>query len=133
MLQHTFYLRVIRGPSTTPSGPGSGVAVKSLVINPEQTFLADEFYVWFVDPNPIRMMAAAVGMVVIVLAAVMFPLWPLKLRTGVWYLSMGVLGLLGLFFVIAIFRLFFWLVTIVVAKPGIWIFPELFADVGFVS
>lgn len=72
-------------------------------------------------------------MVAVMLAGVMFPLWPPTLRLGVWYLSIAVLGLIGLFFVIAILRLIFWLITIVVAKPGIWIFPNLFEDVGFVD
>lgn len=73
-----------------------------------------------------------VGLVAVMLAAVMFPLWPVTLRLGVYYLSMGMLGLIGLFFVIAIIRLIFYIITIIVASPGIWIFPKLFADVGFV-
>jgi translocation protein SEC62 len=42
------------------------------------------------------------------------------------------LGLIGLFFAVAIVRLIFYVITLVVASPGIWIFPQLFADVGFV-
>jgi len=72
-------------------------------------------------------------MVVVMLAGVMFPLWPPTMRLGVWYLSMGCLGLVGLFFVIAIVRLIFYIITVVAASPGIWIFPKLFADVGFVE
>lgn len=71
-------------------------------------------------------------MVAIMLAGVMFPLWPSIMRLGVWYLSIGMLGLIGLFFAIAIVRLIFYIVTVVAASPGIWIFPQLFADVGFV-
>lgn len=72
-------------------------------------------------------------MVAVMLAGVMFPLWPPIMRLGVWYLSIGVLGLIGLFFAIAIVRLIFYIITVIVASPGIWIFPKLFADVGFVS
>lgn len=95
--------------------------------------MADEYYAWFLDPNPIKGLLMAGAMVGVVLAGVMFPLWPLKMRIGVWYLSMGVLGLIGLFFATAVVRLIVWCVTVVVLKPGIWIFPNLFADVGFVS
>jgi translocation protein SEC62 len=49
----------------------------------------------------------------------------------VWYLSMGMLGLLGLFFAMAIFRLILFLVTMFVAAPGFWLYPNLFEDVGF--
>lgn len=66
------------------------------------------------------------------LAGVLYPLWPYTMRLGVWYLSIGVLILLGAFFGLAIFRLIFYVITLVVAKPGIWIFPRLFEDVSFV-
>jgi hypothetical protein len=72
-------------------------------------------------------------MVIIMLAGVMFPLWPVKLRIGVWYLSILALGLLGALIVLAIVRLIFWCITVVVCKKAIWMFPNLFEDVGFVS
>ena len=72
-------------------------------------------------------------MVAIMLAGVMFPLWPMTLRLGVWYLSILFLSLLGVFFGIAIVRLIFYIITVIATPPGIWIFPQLFADVGFVS
>lgn len=55
------------------------------------------------------------------------------MRLGVWYLSIGVLGLIGLFFAIAVVRLIFWCISLVALPPGVWIFPNLFEDVGFVS
>lgn len=127
MIPNTFYLRVERGHSV-----GGKDGPKLIQITQQQQFTPDDYYVWLLDANPIRQMLMAGGMVLVVLAAVMFPLWPASLRVGVWYLSIGVLGLIGLFFAIAIVRLIFWIITIVVAKPGIWIFPNLFADVGFV-
>ncbi|GAA5989440.1 hypothetical protein JCM10908_000475 [Rhodotorula pacifica] len=126
MIPHTFFLRIQRGP-TISSG------VKAVQIVPQQLFAPEEYYVWLVDPNPIRQLLLAIGMVVVVLAGVMFPLWPIKMRIGVWYLSVGVLGLVAAFFGLAIVRLIVWLITKVVARPGIWIFPNLFADVGFVD
>lgn len=61
----------------------------------------------------------------------MFPLWPMKMRLGVWYLSMGMLGLIGLFFVMAIFRLILFAITMFAVPPGLWLYPNLFEDVGF--
>ena len=128
VIPFAFFLRVDRGASVSGTG-GS----KLLQINPQQLFDPEQFYLFLLDANPIKQLLYAGGMVAVVLAAVMFPLWPVKLRIGVYYLSLAMLGLIGLFFAIAFFRVIFWLITIVVAKPGIWIFPELFADVGFVS
>lgn len=75
-------------------------------------------------------MLAAVGMVAVMLAGVMFPLWPPIMRQGVWYLSIGVLGLIGLFIVTAIVRLIFYIITLAFPRQ-IWLFPNLFADCGF--
>lgn len=72
-------------------------------------------------------------MVAVMLAGVMFPLWPAKLKVGVWYLSVAALGLVGAFIVLAIVRLIFWCFTKIFMAKAIWMFPNLFEDVGFVS
>ena len=72
-------------------------------------------------------------MVVVMLAGVMFPLWPVTLRIGVWYLSIAALALIGVFIVLAVIRLVLWGATVLAMKRAIWIFPNLFEDVGFVS
>lgn len=130
-----FFVRVARGHSISASGPQGvkGPSMKVLEIDQKQVFEPDQYYVWFLAPSQLKTMLGGVAMVAVILAGVMFPLWPTKLRIGVWYLSMAMLGVIGLFFALSIFRLIFYVITIVVAKPGIWIFPNLFADVGFVS
>lgn len=122
-----FYLRVERGQSTSASSP------RPLQINPQQMFQQSDYYAWFYEGSQWTTYIGGIAMVAIMLAGVMFPLWPPIMRLGVWYLSIGVLGLIGLFFAIAIVRLIFYIITVIVASPGIWIFPKLFADVGFVS
>lgn len=124
-----FFLRVERGGPTgkTSSSP------KSLQIIANQLFSPDEYYAWFYEGSQWTTYAGGLLMVAIMLAGVMFPLWPPMMRLGVWYLSIAMLGLIGLFFGLAIVRLIFYVITIIVASPGIWIFPQLFADVGFVS
>jgi translocation protein SEC62 len=126
---YAFFLRVQRGG---PTGSSSS-SPKALQIIPEQMFSPDEYYAWFYEGSQWTTYAGGILMVAIMLAGVMFPLWPPIMRLGVWYLSMAMLGLIGLFFGLAIVRLIFYIITIVVASPGIWIFPQLFADVGFVS
>ena len=128
IIPFAFYLRVDRGPST-----GAKDAPKIVQINPQQMFQPDLHYAWFYEGSQLGLKLGGLGMVAIMLAGVMFPLWPPTMRLGVWYLSVGVLGLIGLFFVIAILRLIFWLISLVVLKPGVWIFPNLFEDVGFVD
>ncbi|KAG8959168.1 Translocation protein S62 [Tulasnella sp. 408] len=129
MLQYAFFLRVNRG---NPTGSSSS-SPKQIQVVPMQEFASDYYYAWFYEGSQWRTYFGAVALVAVVLAGVMFPLWPMKLRIGAWYLSMGGFGLIGLFIALSIFRLIFYVITLVVASPGIWIFPKLFADVGFVD
>lgn len=96
-------------------------------------FAPDGHFAWFYEGSQWTTYVGGVAMVAIMLAGVMFPLWPTTLRLGVWYLSILFLSLLGVFFGIAIVRLIFYIITVIATPPGIWIFPQLFADVGFVD
>jgi translocation protein SEC62 len=103
------------------------------MLSSTQQFTADDILAWFYEGSQWTTYLGGLAMVALLLAGVMFPLWPQSLRTGVWYLSIGFLGLIGLFIVIAILRLIFYIITVIVVPPGIWVFPKLFADVGVVS
>ncbi|KAI0701376.1 translocation protein Sec62-domain-containing protein [Cytidiella melzeri] len=128
IIPHAFYLRVDRG---APSGSTAN-SPKVLTVNQMQSFLEAEYYAWFYEGSQWLTYVGGFAMLFVMLAGVMFPLWPSVMRLGVWYISMGVLGLIGLFFAVAILRLIFYIITVIVS-PGIWIFPKLFADVGFVE
>ena len=127
IIPFAFFLLVDRGQPV-----GSASSPKIVQVNPMQEFKHDKYYAWFYEGSQWTNYVGGVAMVAIILAGVMFPLWPPILRLGVWYLSMLLLGLVGLLLVIAVIRLIFYIITILVASPGIWIFPRLFADVGFV-
>jgi translocation protein SEC62 len=122
-----FFLRVDRQSGATATAP------KNLSFFQQQSFAPDGYFAWFYEGSQWTTYLGGIAMVAVMLAGVMFPLWPPTLRLGVWYLSIGVLVLIGAFFGIAILRLIFYIITVVVASPGIWVFPQLFADVGFVS
>ncbi len=97
----------------------------------EQEFEPMMHYVWLFEGPQWKQKALAAGVLVLIMAVVMFPLWPIMLRQGVWYLSVGMMGLIGLFFLMAIFRLILFCVTVFVIPPGLWLYPNLFEDVGF--
>lgn len=132
-IRHAFFLRVDKGDTITLTSGQTKSKAKALTINQMQMFEPQMYFAWFYEGSQWTTYLGGAIMVFVLLAGVMFPLWPPMFRQGVSYLSMGVLGLIGLFFVVAILRLIFWLITIVAAPPGIWIFPQLFADVGFVD
>ena len=124
-LPYAFYLRVDRQQAQGSS--------KQLNFSQQQMFTPEGHFAWFYEGSQWTTYIGGVAMVAIMLAGVMFPLWPSSLRLGVWYLSILVLVLIAVFFAIAIVRLIFYIITVLVTPPGIWIFPQLFADVGFVS
>ena len=100
-------------------------------IEPQQEANDDFYYVWLYEGSQLKNRLYAVGALFLILAVVFFPVWPYHLRLGVWYLSMGMLGLLGLFFAMALFRLILFLITMFTNAPGLWLYPNLFEDVGF--
>lgn len=101
-------------------------------VEPQQDAADPYYYVWFYEGSQWRQKAYAAAALLAVVAVVLFPLWPFWARKGVWYLSMGCLGLVAAFFGLAIVRLIIFLVTVAAGpKPGIWIYPNLFEDVGF--
>lgn len=94
-------------------------------------FLPDSYFAWvYQKPNPF-MVLYAVLTIAGIFAVVLFPLWPRFMRIGVWYLSMGSLGLLGLFFAMAFVRLIIFVVTYLALPQAFWLYPNLFADCGF--
>ncbi len=100
-------------------------------IESQQDINDDLHYIWLYEGPQWRQKLYAAGALAAIMAVVMFPLWPIKLRLGVWYLSMGVMGLIGLFVVMSIFRLILFGVTYFAVPPGLWLYPTLFEDVGF--
>lgn len=100
-------------------------------VEPQQEAADEFYYVWLYEGSQLKNRLYAVGALVGILAVVFFPVWPYTLRLGVWYLSMGMLGLLGLFFGMAIFRLILFVITMFITPPGLWLYPNLFEDVGF--
>lgn len=100
-------------------------------IEQHQEIRDELYYAWFWEGPQWKTTVMAVGVLAVLLAVVMFPLWPPIMRLGVWYLSMGLLGLVGLFIAMSIFRLILFIITMVIMPPGLWLYPNLFEDVGF--
>ncbi|KAF9870365.1 translocation protein sec62 [Colletotrichum karsti] len=117
-------------------GPKKTKRVKGLWtvrIEPQQEAGDDMYYVWFYEGSQVKRKLYSILALILIFIVVCYPLWPLKLRLGVYYLSWGFLFLLGLFFAMAIFRVILFCITYFVTSPGLWLFPNLWEDVSFVD
>jgi translocation protein SEC62 len=105
---------------------------QNLQIQRDQASFADaDYFAWFYETTGLQTILGGIGVVVVVFGAILFPLWPPILRTAVWYLSIALLGLIAAIAVIAVVRLILFIITMFATPPGIWLFPNLFEDVGF--
>lgn len=100
-------------------------------VHQQQEFEPMMHYMWNFEVPSIKNRVYSILALLAVFTVVLFPLWPMFMRQGVWYLSVGMMGLLGAFFAMAIFRLILFCVTVFTVPPGLWLFPNLFEDVGF--
>jgi len=105
---------------------------QNLQIQRDQSIFSEtDYYAWFYETTQLQTILGGIGIVIVVFGAILFPLWPPILRTAVWYLSIALLGLIAGIIVIAIVRLILFVITMFAVPPGIWLFPNLFEDVGF--
>ena len=102
-------------------------------IEPQQDAKEEMYYAWLWEGSQVMRKVYAALALLVVFLIVLYPLWPLKLRLGVYYLSWGFLGLLGLFFLMAIFRVILFCVTYFAVPPGLWLYPNLWEDVSFMD
>lgn len=115
-------------------GPKKTQRVKgqwNVKIDQQQECKEELHYVWLYEGSQIKTKLYAALAIFCIFLVVLFPLWPHKLRLWVWYLSMGLVALLCLFFAMAIFRLILFTITMFAVPPGLWLYPNLFEDVGF--
>ncbi|XP_061549829.1 translocation protein SEC62 [Phycodurus eques] len=107
-----------------------------LELHEDQLFLdGNEVYVWIYDPVHFKTFAMGLILVIAVIAATLFPLWPAEMRVGVYYMSVTAGCFVASILLLAVARcilfLFIWLVT--AGRHHFWLLPNLTADVGFID
>ncbi|KHN79338.1 Translocation protein SEC62 [Toxocara canis] len=105
-----------------------------LELHQDQSFNdANDVYVWIFDPTPLFKKVIGALMVLGTIAGCLFPLWPMWLRQGVYYLSLVGLGCFGVLIGIAIARtiLFAIIWATTMGRHKLWLLPNLTEDCGF--
>ncbi|TPX65459.1 hypothetical protein SpCBS45565_g05129 [Spizellomyces sp. 'palustris'] len=122
LFTYGFFVRIEKAPKS-----------KHLNVHNVQHFEPDAHYAWVYEGSQLKGMLIGMAVLLVTLAGVMFPLWPASLRQGVYYLSLGMLGLMGVFMGLVVFRLVLWIVLKVATGRDGWLYPNLFADVGIID
>ncbi|XP_031720896.1 translocation protein SEC62 [Anarrhichthys ocellatus] len=123
----------------SPGSPKKKKEVKKkfkLEPHEEQLFLdGNEVFVWIYDPVHFKTFAMGLILVIAVIAATLFPLWPAEMRVGVYYLSVAAGCFVASILLLAVARcilfVLIWLVT--GGRHHFWFLPNLTADVGFID
>ncbi|XP_053314479.1 translocation protein SEC62 [Spea bombifrons] len=122
----------------TPGSPKKKETKRKFKLEPheDQVFLdGSEVYVWIYDPVHFKTFAMGLILVIAVIAATLFPLWPAEMRVGVYYLSVGAGCFVASILLLAVARcilfLIIWLLT--GGRHHFWFLPNLTADVGFID
>lgn len=93
----------------------------------------NDAYVWIYEPVPVYYWFFGTLVVLAAIVVCLFPLWPLTIRHGVYYLSIAAAGFLIFILALAIFRMIvfclLWIPTL--GRCHLWLLPNLTADVGF--
>ncbi|CAD5116677.1 DgyrCDS5543 [Dimorphilus gyrociliatus] len=93
----------------------------------------ENYYAWTYDPVPLKAYVIGTLMVLGAIGVCLYPLWPLTVRQGVYYLSLAAAVCIGIFIVLCILRTIIfalvWLTTM--GEHHLWILPNLTEDCGF--
>ncbi|CAA93853.2 Translocation protein SEC62 [Caenorhabditis elegans] len=104
-----------------------------LLVHEVQAFVDDkDVYVWVFDPTPLMKKIIGVLMLVGTIVGCLFPLWPVWLRQGVYYVSITGIGCFAAIIVTAILRtiLFGIIYAVTFGKHKLWVLPNLTEDCG---
>lgn len=115
-----------------PTGAGK-------VLQPDlaRTWSDEALYAWIYEGSQWQLILGSIALLVVVFALLMFPLWPVRIRSKAslllnWAMYLGI-GIMVFLVGLSIVRMIVYLITYFTVKPGIWIFPNLWADCGVIE
>ena len=115
-----------------------------LEYTPDQVFVLDSqtsgcddnenVYVWIYEAPPsVTTWLLGLALIIGIIACCAFPMWPSQAKQGAYYISMGLLALLGFLLFVAALRVSIYIVVLLLSLGNLrlWLYPNFFADCGF--
>lgn len=102
-----------------------------------RTWSDEALYVWIYEGSQWQMIVGSLMLLVVVLALMMFPLWPVRIRSKTSLLlnwaMYGAIVIVIFLLALSVVRMIVYLITYFTLKPGVWLFPNLWADCGVIE
>ncbi|KAF7680933.1 Translocation protein sec62 [Astathelohania contejeani] len=102
-------------------------------INLARKYRVEDTFIWVKTPTYYINILISIGFILLAFALAMFQLWPSTLKRSGSYLFYPVMAFVVFIMILAVLRLIIFGITFFTHYPGIWLFPNLFADAGFVE
>lgn len=106
---------------------------KNVTINLSKTPSVNDTYIFVNDDTTYLHTLIAVVIIILVLGLICFQVWPSNIRKRVSLFIYPVLAFFIFIGVLAVIRIIVFIFTYFLLADAVWIFPNLFADVGFID
>jgi len=103
---------------------------KNDTFNQTQDYNDNFFYIWVNEGSQLKTLLLSFSILLTILLGIILKVWPKNSRKGTYYILNALRWVMLCFFIIVIFRFILNLISRVACKRSIWLFPNLFADVG---
>jgi len=98
--------------------------------NQTQEYNDDFFYIWTNKGSQLKTLLLKFTLLLTVLLGIILKIWPKNSRKSAYSILNVLMWVMVGFFIMVIFRFILYLISRVACKRSIWLFPNLFADVG---
>lgn len=109
------------------------VKEKNCSISLHKKFKKEDSYIWLKEEGNTMRLFIALLCILGAFALVMHQMWPKNVRHYFGYVFYILIAFLVFMMVLGVIRLILFCITFFSHPPGIWLFPNLFADVGFIE
>lgn len=106
---------------------------KSVILNLSKQFNRTDSFIWVEDTTSIVQTVLSICLLFCILALVLFQVWPSQIKSKASLILYPVLAFFIFIAILGVIRLIVFCITYLSHQPGIWLFPNLFADVGFID
>uniref|UniRef100_A0A5K3EHV5 Translocation protein SEC62 n=1 Tax=Mesocestoides corti TaxID=53468 RepID=A0A5K3EHV5_MESCO len=96
----------------------------------------ENVYIWVYEAPPsATTLFLGLALIIGVIVCCAFPMWPWQARQAAYYVTLAALALLGALLLLAAVRAVLYVVILVgsLGRVRLWIFPNFFADCGFIE